>query len=106
MNTDPAPSRRLEKTSSQKSTPSPGTPIAWPEVLRAVLAAETRLRVTERYRASGFTPADFGTRRRAREAMSVALARVEDWLELEKPGAGDRFRLKALRQRLEKELWP
>jgi len=94
------------KQGRRSATPGPGTPIAWSDVLRAVESDETRQRIVERYRSAGFTLDQFATVRRAREAMSDAITRAEDWLELEKPTAGDRTRLKAVRRRLEWELWP
>jgi hypothetical protein len=82
--------------------------VAWPDVLRAVQSAKARERALVRYRTAGFTPDDFAAKRAAREAMADALTRTEDDLELN-PGRdaqATRAAIRAVRRRLEVELWP
>lgn len=90
--------------------PKPGpveTPLVWPDVLRAVQGDETRPALLGRYRAAGYGPDDFGRLRGAREAMADALTRTEDSLE-GRHGRNvetERDRIRAVRRRLEVELW-
>lgn len=51
--------------------------------------------------------ADTWTHRATREAVCNALTFVEDWLEYQHPGRrAERTKLRAVRRRLEEELWP
>lgn len=79
----------------------------WPDVLRAVQGDESRSQALGQYRAAGFGPDDFEHTRRAREAMSDALSRTEDFLELRAGSrrAAERESIAAVRRRLELELW-
>jgi hypothetical protein len=83
-----------------------GGPVRWPDVMRALYSDETRAKALDRYRSDGHTPDDFARSRAAREAMADALTRTEDWLEDEHPRWPDRASIKAVRRRLEWELWP
>lgn len=79
--------------------------IGWSDVVRAVPRDIVRQRVTERYRAAGFTPDDFARLASARAAMADALTRAEDWLELEHPRwLADRVALAGVRRPLEVEI--
>ena len=78
----------------------------WPEVLRALSGDGARNLAIGRYRVAGFTGDDFARSRLAREAMTDALTRAEDWLEYEGPRSPDRSAIQAVRRRLEWELWP
>jgi len=83
--------------------------LQWPDVLRAVPSPKTRERALDAYRAAGFTPDDFAAKRAAREAMADALSRTEQWLELAPENASraaGRAAIRAVRRRLEFELWP
>jgi hypothetical protein len=81
--------------------------LTWPAVLRCLGGPKTRERACSLFAAAGFTPDHFMAKRAAREAMAGVLSRVEDWLELERPGARqDRSEIRAVRRRLELELWP
>jgi hypothetical protein len=105
-----AASRRIEKIAVSSRPASLGTRfgsgttalmfsvVTWPDVLRVIARDEVRDAVLGRYRAAGFTPDDFATKRRAREAMADALSRAEDI----SPAAA----IQDVRRRLEWELWP
>ena len=88
--------------------------MGWPDVLRVLQDDEARSFALSRFRASGFSPDDFGRVRRAREAMADVLTRAEDWLEMlgvdgRRRGAtfeGLRIAIREVRRRLEWELWP
>jgi hypothetical protein len=64
-----------------------------------------------RFRDSGFSADSFGaktlaTTRATREAMAAALTATEGWLEYEHPAYAERDSIRAVRRRLEWELWP
>jgi hypothetical protein len=108
-----APSRDRGKHAARTEPRPLGARLAWPDVLRAVQGDEARSRLLGLYRAAGFTPDDFGGggsrgNRAAREALSDALVRTEDMLEGRhgRLAADERARVRALRRRLEGELWP
>lgn len=84
----------------------PGKPaIRWPDVLRSLERDAVRCQALERYRAGGYTPDDFGRLAAARAAMADALARTEDWLELEHPRRlPERAAIAAVRRLLELEI--
>jgi hypothetical protein len=84
--------------------------IGWSEALRAIQADDVRSEVLSPYRALGFTPEDFGTKRSARECLVEALIRSEDRIELEGSRRAERIAqrsaLKEFRRRLEQEIDP
>jgi hypothetical protein len=89
-----------------------GGPVRWPEVLRALQADDSRSYALTSFRSGGFSADSFGAKtspssRPAREAMANALTATEDWLELEHPVRWRRERdaIRAIRRRLEWELW-
>lgn len=100
------PSPHPEKTGSRKRQPAPGRPIAWRDVLAALQNDRARSEALTRYRAAEFTPDEFEHLRAAREAMTDALVRAEDSLELRSNGRMTRERLamQAARRRLESEV--
>jgi hypothetical protein len=83
-------------------------PIAWRDVLRGLQDDATRSYALDRFRTAGFTADHFESGKRApRQALAHALARTEDWLEIEHPRRDrERTAVRALRRRLEQELWP
>ena len=78
----------------------------WSDVLRVISTTKARERALRLYREAGFTPDQFGHVRSAREALSDALTRTEDWLELEGGHVRVRAAIRDVRRRLELELWP
>ena len=107
-------SPNIEKAAVQKRVRAAGTRPAWPAVLAVLETDETRSTCLSRYRDAGFTPDDFARSRPAREAMSDALTRTEDWLEYQSMSRPCRAHLydaaraaiRNVRRRLERELWP
>lgn len=106
---------RIEKTAAsgahaspgprfaRKTTSRPFATVTWPDVARVLHRESTRDAALGRYRAAGWTPDDFASKRKAREAMANALTRVEDQLEL---STASRDAVRDVRRRLEWELWP
>jgi hypothetical protein len=91
----------------KKAGASAWRPIGWRDVLGAVQRDETRSWLTDRFRDSGFTADSFASQRKAREAVADCLTRLEDWIGNEHPGwKADLAGIKAVRRRLELELWP
>ena len=99
----PAPHRG--KTAPRRAAGAPGRPIAWREVLGALPGDDTRTAALARYRAAGYTADGFATRRQARLAMVEALVATEDALEPTRRQM-ERDALRAVRRRLESEVWP
>ena len=81
--------------------------LLWSDVLRVIQADPTRSNVLNQFRGSGFS-ADSWCLRPAREKMAGLLTAAEDRLEHQAGGsrAEERQAIRALRQRLELELWP
>lgn len=82
--------------------------VTWPEVLRVVQGDENRFAVATAIRTSGFSADSFATRIEARRSVCEALVGVEDRLELRRGvrGLTERLAVRAVRRRLECELWP
>lgn len=93
--------------------------VSWPEVLRVLVGDAERSAAVARLTASGFSADSFGSLRRARETVAESLVRVEDALELDAAAAGGagrgirrdrlperRHAVRAIRRRLELEVWP
>jgi hypothetical protein len=60
-----------------------------------------------RFATAGFTPDEFNSTRKAREAMADSLTWAEGWLEeLPVRASDNRKTIRDLRRRLEWELWP
>ncbi|MBN1605081.1 MAG: hypothetical protein JW940_00525 [Polyangiaceae bacterium] len=101
------PAGRRGKHAAGKPLSAPESRLGWSDVLRVLQDEKARSVALAHYRTSGWTPEDFGQVRTARAVMADALARAEDALEWRPGGGGiDRARVRALRQRLERELWP
>lgn len=96
-------SRHPEKTRARNGDASLGTPIGWPDVLRAIQSDGARQHALALYRAAGFGPDDFARGRGARSAMTDALTRTEDYLE-QRNAHAERAAIRAVRRRLEEEL--
>lgn len=97
-------------------TRMPQDRVTWPEVLRVLPDPAAQSYAVTLYNAHGFLPDDMsvnekahGTagrrRRRARAAMADALARTEDLLEIRRRHS-QRLAVRAVRRRLEAEVWP
>jgi hypothetical protein len=100
-------SRSGIKKASAKRTAPLGRALGWREVLRALPADDARSVALGWYRSAGYTADDFAGSRGARLTLCDALTKTEDWLENEHPGRmGERRALRAVRRRLEQELWP
>ena len=98
--------RRIGKTASEKQHASPGTRLGWPDVLRVLQSDETRSCVLQWLREACCFSAE---RWHAldRRFVAIALGRAEDRLELRGGAArGERDAIRAIRRRLELELWP
>jgi hypothetical protein len=81
--------------------------LAWPEVLRVIQGDWARSFVLARFREAGFS-GDSWADRKSREFMAGLLSAAEDTLELRAQGhviAAERAAIRALRRRLELELW-
>jgi hypothetical protein len=70
-----------------------------------LLDDETRSYALSGFRQAGFSADDFGHLRKARENMAEMLTLAEDMVESRHPRR-DRSAMRALRRRLELELWP
>ena len=107
MQPDSTLAPRIGKTAAGTRLNSPERAVAWPEVLRCLSADETRSCVVQRLRQAGFTADDFASQRKARECVADALTAVEDRAETRRPKAqAERTAIRAVRRRLELELWP
>ena len=96
------------KMGGRRNEAGPESRFSWPAILRALSDTETRSFVLSRYRELGAQPADWPSRR-SLEAMADALTAAEDWLELRRATPrllATRSRLRTIRRRLERELWP
>ena len=96
------------KRARAKSAKTQEAPIAWSDVLRVIQDEPTRSRALARFRAAEYKADEFATRRNVRESILEGLVSAEDALEMS-PGAGataSRRAIKAVRRRLEVELWP
>ena len=90
--------------------------VEWQDVLRAMPRTETRNLVLGMFKDGGFSADSFSNARtgaggakcrEARIAMADALTAAEDWIETVHPRwEEDRKLLRAVRRRLELELWP
>ena len=90
-----------------KSLRAQGPRLAWPEVLTVIQGAWARPFVLSRFRAAGFT-GDHWSERKAREFLAHLLTSAEDTLELRPQArviAAEQYAIRALRRRLELELW-
>jgi hypothetical protein len=95
------------KTAVEKTVRPQKNVLTWWAVLRGLQGDDVRSAAMGQYRAKGYTAEDFATKRNARVAMCAALTAAEDWLENEHPGRrGERAELRAVRRKLERELWP
>jgi hypothetical protein len=96
-----------------------GSAVTWSAVVRALFGDSERSYVAQTLRDRGFSADSFASRTEARRLVCDALTRVEDGLEHAAIDAGrsaagrTRARLKerraairALRRRLEQEIWP
>lgn len=104
---DPVPSRHPGFSASKERERTLGGVLGWTHVLAALQGDEARSLAMSLYRSAGFGPDDFAPHRAARQAMADALVRTEDHLEIQ--GArhdAERGRIRAVRRRLEGELWP
>ncbi len=100
-------SRQQGKTRTANERVMPGRPVTYPDVLRVLPDDETRSCALSRFREAGFSADSFGHRRGARVAMAEALTSTEDWLEVEHPRrTRERDAIRAVRRRLEQEIWP
>lgn len=107
MNPSETPARNRRKTAIEKTERTLGGVLGGPDVLRAVPGDEARSLALEHYRGTGFGPDDFGRHRAARQAMADSLTRTEDRLELQGSRYdAERIGIRAVRRRLERELWP
>lgn len=81
--------------------------LTWPDVLRCLQTDAARSYVLSLYRASSFS-AESWNLRAARERIADLLTALEDRLERARARAdvADRVASRALRRRLELELWP
>jgi hypothetical protein len=97
-----------EKTARAKTARAPGPPIGWPDVLRVIPDEPTRSTALSRFRAAGFKPDEFAHHRNVRESVLEGHVSAEDALEaIRGEGAtASRRAIKAVRRRLEVELWP
>lgn len=87
--------------------PSSGTPVTYRGVLAALQGDDARSMALGLFRGAGCTADDFGHRTAARWAMAEALTRTEDSLETRGPGTRrERDVIRAIRRRLEAEVWP
>lgn len=103
---DSGAARRIEKARVKKAKPSPGSRLSWPEVLRCLSSDETRSCVATWLRGTCFSPDTFATSRLDRRFVAVALSKAEDQLELRGPATKpERERIRAVRRRLEWEIW-
>jgi hypothetical protein len=93
------------KTAIAKRTASPGTLVTYREVVRALQTDYARFLALGLYRGCGYIAEDFALRRSARAAMAVALTATEDALEL-RGSRRERESVRAVRRRLEWEVWP
>ena len=96
---------RIGKTASAKAKAFAGTPVTWPEVLRALQTDRARSTALTRFREAGFSADDFGHVRKAREALAEALTRTED-MHAGPSSRPERVAIRDVRRRLEVELWP
>lgn len=81
--------------------------VTWPEVLRAVQGDDNRSWLATQVRTGGFSADSFGRLIGARRVVCEALVGVEDRLELKGSRAKvERLAVRAVRRRLELELWP
>jgi hypothetical protein len=103
---DQSPARTSGKNAPQKRVPRRGAALGWGDVLRAVQRDAARAYALDLYRAGGYSADDFAHVRAAREAMSDALARTEDWIEMQHAAwRGDRETIRDVRRSLEVELF-
>jgi hypothetical protein len=81
--------------------------LRWPDVLRCLQTDAARSYVLNLYRASGFS-AESWNQRAARVRIANLLTALEDRLERARAraDASDRVATRAVRRRLELELWP
>jgi hypothetical protein len=92
-------------TAVAKRTASPGTLVAYRDVVRALQTNYARFLALGLYRRSGYVAKDFALRRAARAAMAGALIATEDALEL-RGSRSERESVRGVRRRLEWEVWP
>lgn len=93
-----------EKTSSPILLLSRGGRVRWPDVLRAVQDSNNRSLLVRRMRDAGFSADDFSHSGKTRQLVADILTKLEDGAEGRSPTERDRVR--AVRRRLEWELWP
>lgn len=106
---DPGAVPDMGKTSSEILASTQGRAIGWSEVVAFVPDdGPPRALVVGALRSGGFSPDAFAHGRTAREAVLEGLVRAEDLLELTRgPLAAAHWgRVRAVRRRLELELWP
>ncbi len=102
-----ASARNRTKTAFEKTGRTQGGVLGWSNVLAALPGDDARSLALGCYRSAGFGPDDFARLRGARMAMADALTRAEDVLEIRGTRYDpERERIRAIRRRLERELWP
>jgi hypothetical protein len=96
------------KRARAKSGVAAERPVTWPDVLRVIQEEPTRSTALARFRAAEFKADDFATRRNARESILEGLVSAEDALESARGEGATAARraIRAVRRRLEVELWP
>lgn len=98
----------IGKTGTQIRARRAGTRLGWPDILAAVQDAAERSALVTAIRDAGFSIDDFANVNKPREIACSWLTLYEDRLEVVRGGvaASERARCRAVRRRLELELFP
>lgn len=94
---------------SRKSKPSPEVPVTWREVRKVVSDGQALSSLVSKLAAAKFSVYQVDGNLGARLVLLESLIRVEDKLEMEGRGKlwdAHRLSIRAVRRRLECEVWP